>query len=231
MGHGYSKGLSTRVSLNRALEEMGFTAGPDEEGKYKYPIVKWLDRERKVLDNTCKAHGLKIHHPEIEFREHMKIQKFRDVMELKNLHQEIQRAKELIDKLRGNIEELKLTASIGNDNLEEIQERVEERMQDVTYEVTLSRKEYNELLKSAMAYESVLDMYTDRGERMIEMHETLSEYKHSLEKMEKNVEKLEEFEEILANTPAEDGMSALEAYEKKKKAEKKKAEQELAKKK
>ena len=230
IGYCYEKGLEKRVSLNKALEEMAFTAGADKDGKYSYAIVKWQDAQRKIIDQICEAHGVKVHHPEIEHREHMKIQEYKLLMELKNLQQEIGEAKKTMDMLKTVIEEMKLTASIENYQIEEVKEAVAERMQDVEHSVTLTKREYNDLLKSAMAYESVLDMYTDRGERMIEMYEIVSDYKHSLEKMEKTVEKLEEYEEILANTPVEDGISALEAFEKKKKAEKKKAEKELAKK-
>lgn len=233
VGHGYTKGLETQVSLNKALEEIGFTTGYDSDGKFKYAIVKWQDRERQLLDQICKKYGLEIHHPEIEYKEHMKIQQFRAEMELKNILQEIQQAKELMSRLKKIIKELEKTASIAHLETKEVKEAVEEKMQDIDREITLTRKEYNTLLRSATAYESVLELAGDRGERLIELERDLSDCKHALERAEHLVEKLEEknedYENYLDSIHNAQGVTGLEAYEKKrKKEEKERKEQEKA---
>jgi chaperonin cofactor prefoldin len=51
VGH-YKRGLDTQNGYNQALKEMGFT-GAD-------CFRNWREREREVLRNICKAHGLEI---------------------------------------------------------------------------------------------------------------------------------------------------------------------------
>jgi len=56
VGH-YTRGMDTQNGLAKALEEMG-------HGKGKGAINEWRLSERKVLEDICKTHGIKIKEPE-----------------------------------------------------------------------------------------------------------------------------------------------------------------------
>ena len=59
---GFTRGMSRQVSQKKALEAMGFYSdtikGPD--GKLHLAIEKWQNREREVLKEICKKHGINI---------------------------------------------------------------------------------------------------------------------------------------------------------------------------
>jgi hypothetical protein len=56
------KGMKRQVSQKRALEAMGFVSDTEkgEDGKLHLAIEKWQNRERAVLRDICKKHGIEI---------------------------------------------------------------------------------------------------------------------------------------------------------------------------
>lgn len=56
----YKTGLSRRVSLNRALEDMGFAPEKNEKGKFELPITRWQNRERDVIKKISKKFDIDI---------------------------------------------------------------------------------------------------------------------------------------------------------------------------
>ena len=58
----YKTGMSRRVSLNRALEEMGFTSdkGEDGHGKFDLAVTKWQNRERDELSEIASRYSIEI---------------------------------------------------------------------------------------------------------------------------------------------------------------------------
>ena len=57
----YKTGLSRRVSLNRALEDMGFRCDEKgKNGKYELAITKWQNREREILKIIAKKFDIDI---------------------------------------------------------------------------------------------------------------------------------------------------------------------------
>lgn len=58
----YRTGMSRRVSLNRALEDMGFTSdkGEDCHGKFDLAVTKWQNREREELTEIARKYDVEI---------------------------------------------------------------------------------------------------------------------------------------------------------------------------
>lgn len=56
VAHGYSRGMATRNSLNRAMREMGFE--PEKETKKNNPTKLWKEAERDVFRVICESRGL-----------------------------------------------------------------------------------------------------------------------------------------------------------------------------
>lgn len=58
----YKSGMSRRVSLNRALEDMGFTSDKEKDGtgKFDLAVTKWQNREREELTEIAKKYDIEI---------------------------------------------------------------------------------------------------------------------------------------------------------------------------
>lgn len=58
----YKSGMKRRVSLSRALEDMGFTTDKDKDnkGKFNLAITKWQNREREELTEIARKHNIEI---------------------------------------------------------------------------------------------------------------------------------------------------------------------------
>lgn len=59
---GCSKGMKRQVSQKRALEAMGFVSDTEkgEDGKLHLAIEKWQNREREILREICRQHGITV---------------------------------------------------------------------------------------------------------------------------------------------------------------------------
>ncbi len=56
------RGMRTQCSQSGALREMGFRNTRETYGETE--LTQWNHREREVLDDICRAHGIEIHHPD-----------------------------------------------------------------------------------------------------------------------------------------------------------------------
>ena len=90
------RGLDTQNGMAMALKEMGFGEGKDA-------ISRWRERERKILTEICKAHGIEIAEPQ-------KARGTFEVEEYKRYKDNITALEKQLDELNGKIltaEELK----------------------------------------------------------------------------------------------------------------------------
>ena len=58
VAHGYSRGLSTRNSLDRAMKEMGFA--PENESRKNNATKLWKESERSYFGEICRSMGLEV---------------------------------------------------------------------------------------------------------------------------------------------------------------------------
>lgn len=58
VAHGYSRGLSTRNSLDKAMKEMGFV--PEKESRKNNATKLWKENERAYFGEICRSMGLEV---------------------------------------------------------------------------------------------------------------------------------------------------------------------------
>ena len=58
VAHGYSRGLSTRNSLDKAMKEMGFV--PEKESRKNNATKLWKENERTYFGEICRSMGLEV---------------------------------------------------------------------------------------------------------------------------------------------------------------------------
>lgn len=58
VAHGYSRGLKTRNSLDRAMKEMGYQ--PEKESRKNNATRLWKEHERAIFSKICREHGLEV---------------------------------------------------------------------------------------------------------------------------------------------------------------------------
>lgn len=57
VANGYKKGMKTRNSISKALQQMGFKKG---KGRYDNEVIDWEAREREYLMGLCREHGIEV---------------------------------------------------------------------------------------------------------------------------------------------------------------------------
>lgn len=57
VANGYKKGMKTRNSISKALQQMGFQKG---KGRYDNEVIDWEARERDYLMELCKERGIEV---------------------------------------------------------------------------------------------------------------------------------------------------------------------------
>ena len=57
VANGYKKGMKTRNSISKALQQMGFAKG---KGRYNNEVIDWEARERDYLMGLCRERGIEV---------------------------------------------------------------------------------------------------------------------------------------------------------------------------
>ena len=76
VAHGYKKGMETRNSLTKALQEMGFAKAVSRK---QNETVAWQERERAFLTELCREQGIEIEVLEIQ-RENLSLPEYKAAM-------------------------------------------------------------------------------------------------------------------------------------------------------
>ena len=74
IAHGYKKGPSLQVGLNRALYEQD---GFQTDHSHDTAQIKWERKENAYLESLCEARGLSVAHPMKEDAEHLKTDEYK----------------------------------------------------------------------------------------------------------------------------------------------------------
>lgn len=92
VAHGYSRGLSTRNSLDRAMKEMGFA--PENESRKNNATKLWKESERSYFGEICRSMGLEVEMERQSTRKNLSVEEYKDARDemLGNIEQEIGRA-------------------------------------------------------------------------------------------------------------------------------------------
>jgi hypothetical protein len=78
VAHGYSRGLETRNSLDRAMKEMGYQ--PDKESRKNNATKLWKEHERAYFGEICRTMGLKVEQ-ERQARGSLSVEEYKEAKE------------------------------------------------------------------------------------------------------------------------------------------------------
>ena len=134
----YKSGMSRRVSLNRALEDMGFVSDKEKSGKFDLAVTKWQNREREELKEIAKKYDIEIVNGN-QSRQHMSREQY--IIEQKK--EELQKKENPINNCVSQIDDF-----IKNDD----------RGTAFYYSVELSKRE-KELEKLKKDFDDVMNDY------------------------------------------------------------------------
>ncbi len=108
VAHGYSRGLSTRNSLDRAMKEMGFA--PENESRKNNATKLWKESERSYFGEICRSMGLEVEIERQSTRKNLSVEEYKDAR----------------DTMLGSIEQEKETLVAEVEPLRELKTGIEE---------------------------------------------------------------------------------------------------------
>lgn len=76
VAHGYSRGLKTRNSLDKAMKEMGFQ--PEKESRKNNATRLWKDNERQYFGDLCRNRGLEVEEERHYDRKSLSVEEYKE---------------------------------------------------------------------------------------------------------------------------------------------------------
>ena len=76
VAHGYSRGLKTRNSLDKAMKEMGFQ--PEKENRKNNATKLWKENERKYFGDICRSRGLEVEEEKSYDRKSLSVEEYKE---------------------------------------------------------------------------------------------------------------------------------------------------------
>lgn len=150
VAHGYSRGLSTRNSLDKAMKEMGFV--PEKESRKNNATKLWKESERAVFGQICRGIGLEVEQERKSDRKNLTVDEY----------------KEARDEMLGDIEQeykfLKLKAEDERKSLSDAQKAVKfekKALDDIKVQSDKIIAEFDVLTGHKEEYEKSVAIITD----------------------------------------------------------------------
>ena len=132
VAHGYSRGLKTRNSLDKAMKEMGFQ--PEKESRKNNATKLWKENERKYFGDICRSKGLEVEAERSYDRKSLSVEEYKeakdkmiDAIEQEKglLEQSIESNKKEIQELEVKRDDLKSEASELSAQISEADKKLE----------------------------------------------------------------------------------------------------------
>lgn len=197
VAHGYSRGLSTRNSLDRAMKEMGFA--PENESRKNNATKLWKESERLYFGEICRSMGLEVEMERQSTRKNLSVEEYKDARDemLGNIEQEkeaiiaeVEPLRELktgIDEIAGtgktvlpgvvaikkkNLEAVKEQAKAYTANRDEI-ETLRERSAAVSQREQRAEQREQQLNKREAGLEDMQNQIIERYNRQLRLNQLL----------------------------------------------------------
>lgn len=197
VAHGYSRGLSTRNSLDRAMKEMGFA--PENESRKNNATKLWKESERSYFGEICRSMGLEVEMERQSTRKNLSVEEYKDARDemLGNIEQEkeaiiaeVEPLRELktgIDEIAGtgktvlpgvvaikkkNLEAVKEQAKAYTANRDEI-ETLRERSAAVSQREQRADQREQQLNKREAGLENMQNQIIERYNRQLRLNQLL----------------------------------------------------------
>lgn len=173
VAHGYSRGLSTRNSLDRAMKEMGFA--PENESRKNNATKLWKESERSYFGEICRSMGLEIEMERQSTRKNLSVEEYKDARDemLGNIEQEkeaIVAEVEPLRELKTGIDEIAGTGKTVLPGVVAIKKKDLEAVKEQAKAYTANRDEI-ETLRERSAAVSQREQRADQREQQLNKRE------------------------------------------------------------
>lgn len=173
VAHGYSRGLSTRNSLDRAMKEMGFA--PENESRKNNATKLWKESERLYFGEICRSMGLEVEMERQSTRKNLSVEEYKDARDemLGNIEQEkeaIIAEVEPLRELKTGIDEIAGTGKTVLPGVVAIKKKNLEAVKEQAKAYTANRDEI-ETLRERSAAVSQREQRADQREQQLNKRE------------------------------------------------------------
>ena len=173
VAHGYSRGLSTRNSLDRAMKEMGFV--PENESRKNNATKLWKESERSYFGEICRSMGLEVEMERQSTRKNLSVEEYKDARDemLGNIEQEkeaIVAEVEPLRELKTGIDEIAGTGKTVLPGVVAIKKKDLEAVKEQAKAYTANRDEI-ETLRERSAAVSQREQRADQREQQLNKRE------------------------------------------------------------
>ena len=173
VAHGYSRGLSTRNSLDRAMKEMGFA--PENESRKNNATKLWKESERSYFGEICRSMGIEVEMERQSTRKNLSVEEYKDARDemLGNIEQEkeaIVAEVEPLRELKTGIDEIAGTGKTVLPGVVAIKKKDLEAVKEQAKAYTANRDEI-ETLRERSAAVSQREQRADQREQQLNKRE------------------------------------------------------------
>ena len=173
VAHGYSRGLSTRNSLDRAMKEMGFA--PENESRKNNATKLWKESERSYFGEICRSMGLEVEMERQSTRKNLSVEEYKDARDemLGNIEQEkeaIVAEVEPLRELKTGIDEIDTTGTKLPFGVVAIKKKDLEAVKEQAKAYTANRDEIGEMRERSAAV-SRREQRADQREQQLNKRE------------------------------------------------------------
>lgn len=170
VAHGYSRGLSTRNSLDRAMKEMGFA--PENESRKNNATKLWKESERLHFGKICRSIGLEVEIERQSTRKNLSVEEYKDARDtmLGSIEQEketLVAEVEPLRELKTDIDEIDITGKKLPFGVVAIKEKDLEAVKEQAKAYTANRDEIGDLRQRSAAV-SQREQRADQREQQLD---------------------------------------------------------------
>ena len=184
IAHGYSRGLESRNSLDKAMKQMGFQ--PEKESRKNNATKLWKENERAVFGDICRGLGLEVEQERKSNRKSLSVEEYKEARD------------EMLGEIEQERDDLQADIEIAKDVVEKYQELTAVYEQEATEASNLAleaRGDLEDLQEQKKALEgqiSALEAKKAEGEKVLTLLQT-----DVREKMDRYHDEREELERTL----------------------------------
>lgn len=173
VAHGYSRGLETRNSLDKAMKQMGFQ--PENESRKNNATKLWKESERAVFGEICRGLGLEVEPERKSDRKSLTVEEYKDARDemLGDIDQEkkaIVAEVEPLRELKTGIDEIAGTGKTVLPGVVAIKKKDLEAVKEQAKAYTANRDEI-ETLRERSAAVSQREQRADQREQQLNKRE------------------------------------------------------------
>lgn len=173
VAHGYSRGLETRNSLDKAMKQMGFQ--PENESRKNNATKLWKESERAVFGEICRGLGLEVEPERKSDRKSLTVEEYKDARDemLGDIEQEkeaIVAEVEPLRELKTGIDEIAGTGKTVLPGVVAIKKKDLEAVKEQAKAYTANRDEI-ETLRERSAAVSQREQRADQREQQLNKRE------------------------------------------------------------